>query len=96
MIVRRVTPLSLAKVSAIIHAIVGLVAGAMFALISHNSVGQTPRGALPDMIFGAGALIFMPIAYGILGFLISLIAAVLYNAVAKVVGGVEIHTERDG
>ena len=35
----------------------------------------------------------LPICYGLLGFLTSLIGAALYNAVASVVGGVEIEMQ---
>lgn len=33
---------------------------------------------------------FVPLVYGIMGFLVTLIIAGLYNALAKLVGGVEI------
>ena len=95
MIVTRVNPLSLAKVSGIMYAILGLVTGAVFALVSHGGVGRKPGGAVFDMVFGVGAVLFMPIGYGIAGFLFSLIAAALYNGVARVVGGVEIRTDQD-
>ncbi len=36
------------------------------------------------------AVVFLPVTYGIMGFVMTLIMAALYNALAKLVGGVEI------
>ena len=38
-------------------------------------------------------MIFMPIFYGILGFVFGLIEALLYNGIARVIGGMEIKIE---
>lgn len=35
----------------------------------------------------------MPLFYGVLGFVFGLIAALLYNRVARLIGGVEIEIE---
>ena len=40
-------------------------------------------------------MLFMPIGYGVLGFVVSLVLAALYNVVAKFAGGIEIQTEQD-
>jgi hypothetical protein len=37
----------------------------------------------------------MPIGYGVVGFVFNLILAALYNAVARIVGGIEIQTDRE-
>jgi len=94
MIVRRVNPLSFAKVSGIVYAILGLIIGAMFALFSHDG-GRGSGGAFFNAVFGVGALIVMPIGNGILGFVFSLILAVLYNLVARFVGGIEIQIDQE-
>jgi hypothetical protein len=44
-------------------------------------------------IIGIGAIVAFPIIYACLGFIGSLIAAVLYNLVAAMVGGVELEVE---
>lgn len=49
--------------------------------------------ALPMSLFGAGAIVFLPLCYGVLGFVSTLIMAWLYNVAASVVGGVEIQTQ---
>ncbi len=53
------------------------------------------RSYVFDAVFGVGALLFMPIGYGVLGFVVSLVLAALYNVVAKFAGGIEIQTEQD-
>ncbi len=46
MIVRRISPLSFAKVSGIIHVILGLIGGVMFALFSHDAGARRSGGAV--------------------------------------------------
>jgi hypothetical protein len=45
------------------------------------------------MLFGAGAVIALPLFYGALGFVTTFLAALLYNAVAGMVGGVELEVQ---
>ena len=42
---------------------------------------------------GVGFAIFAPIMYGVMGFLVGVIGAFLYNVVAKWVGGIEVEVE---
>jgi hypothetical protein len=96
MIVRRLGPLSLARVTGLLYAGIGLIAGAVFSLFALilSAIGQAggtatelgPFGAL----FGIGAILFFPIFYGVLGFVGGLLVAALYNLVARTVGGLEI------
>jgi hypothetical protein len=95
MIVRRLGPLSFAKVSGIIYAILGSIAGVMFALMSHGGGSLGSGGTVFDAVFGVGALVFMPIGYGLVGFMFSLILAALYNVVARFVGGIEVQTDEE-
>ena len=93
MIVRRVGPLSLAKISGVLYAAIGLIFGAIVSLVSIVGGALTPddgSGGMAGMVFGAAAIVILPIFYGAIGFIGSLIAAALYNAVASTVGGVEL------
>lgn len=45
------------------------------------------------MLFGVGAIIFLPIMYGIMGFIGGAIMAFVYNVVAGIAGGVELELE---
>src|SRR5262245_17516377 len=98
MVIRRVGPLSVAKVAAFLYALIGLFAGVFFSLIFTLGFlvapeGQRPGGAIIGLLMGGGALIFMPIFYSALGFVMTLVLAALYNWAAGVVGGVEIELE---
>jgi hypothetical protein len=93
MVVRRVGPLSFAKISGLIYAIFRLVAGAFFALVSPlaGTTSQLPAGFGP--LFGVAAIIIFPLLYGVIGFVVSLIGAWIYNGIAGIVGGVNIEVE---
>lgn len=97
MVIRRVGPLSCAKIAATLYAVMGLIVGAIFSLIGISGfVTQasepSPFGPFGAMI-GAGSIIFFPIMYACIGFVGSLIAAALYNVVAGMVGGVEVDVQ---
>jgi hypothetical protein len=97
--IRRVGVLSVGKVMGLTYALIGLVAGGIFALFSFfgaalgsamaESTGEA-GGAIFGALFGVGAIIILPIFYGILGFLAGVLGAVFYNLVAGAVGGVEL------
>jgi hypothetical protein len=95
MIVKRIGPLSVGKIAGITYAIIGLLAGGIFSLISlvGASLGRSDQGMFP-MLFGVGSIIFFPIFYGILGFIFGIIGAAIYNVVAGVVGGIEIDLQQ--
>jgi hypothetical protein len=94
--VRRVGVLSLAKISGALYGLIGLILGAIFSLASimasalmQSATNGNSRAAF-GVLFGAGAIILLPILYGVIGFVSGLITGVLYNALAGVVGGVEL------
>lgn len=91
MVLKRIGPVSLAKISGTLYAVIGLFIGAIFSLISmagfaSDAFGGSRMGAM----FGVGAIILLPILYGCLGFVGSLIGAWIYNVVSGMVGGVEV------
>ena len=94
MVIKRVAPLPLAKVSGALYALMGLIFGACISLISIAGSAFMPKesGGM-GMLFGVGAIVALPIFYGILGFIFSLIGAFLYNLVAGWVGGIEIDVQ---
>ncbi len=53
-----------------------------------------PRGqnALPA-IFGGAFALFAPVIYGVMGFLLGMISAAIYNLAARFVGGIEVELE---
>ena len=95
MTIKRIDPMSIAKISGALYAIMGLLAGGIIALVSlaGPAASGMPKGGLFGMMFGVGAIIILPICYGLVGFIGTLIAAAIYNGLAKVVGGVVLFTE---
>jgi hypothetical protein len=87
--IKRISPRSLAKVSAFLYGLVGLIGGLIFlvvslvALLSGHSNGW----------FGLFAIVLLPIGYGILGLIFGYLSALLYNFASKKVGGIEFEVE---
>lgn len=97
MVLKRVAPLSLAKIFTAVYGSIGLIIGCIFALVSllgagigaMNDAGSGMLGAL----FGIGAVVILPLFYGVVGFIVGLLGAALYNLFAAMVGGVELELE---
>jgi len=86
--IKRFDVLSVAKIHALLTAVIGffgfifmyLIAGAASAISGAGMFGMAGMGAI--------GIIVAPILYGILGFIIGLIGAAVYNLVASWVGGI--------
>lgn len=87
MIIKRVDPTSAAKICGVIYAAIGLIAGALMAFVSLMGGG----GILGT--FGVAAIIVLPILYGVIGFIATFIGALVYNAAAGSVGGMQLDVE---
>lgn len=97
MVLKRVGVLSCGKISGVIYAAFGLLAGLLLTVISFlgaaiGTMANESQGAV-IMLFGVGAVIILPIMYGMLGFIGGLVAAALYNLVAGFLGGLEVELE---
>jgi len=94
MTIHRVGPLSVAKVAGMLYAILGLIFGAIISLLAlvgaMAASADEPGAAAVGAIFGVGAVIFLPIVYGGLSFVVTLLIAALFNMTARIVGGVQI------
>ena len=90
MVINRIAPFSLAKISGTLYAALGLIFGALFSLIAMAGMAAGGSDSPFGAIFGVGAIILFPILYGCIGFVASLIGAWLYNVLAGMVGGVEL------
>ena len=92
MVIKRFEPLSVGKVAGVLYAAVGFVVGIIVSLAATigGLAGRTEFGALAGGLVGIGAIIVLPIFYGVLGFIVASIAAWLYNLAAGYVGGIEI------
>ena len=94
MTITRVGPLSVAKIAGLLGVVIGLIFGGFVSLFSLAGAaigaGGGEDGAMLGAFFGVGAIILLPIFYGCMAFVMTLIQAALFNVAAKVVGGVEI------
>lgn len=95
MVVKRIGVASVAKIYGAISAAFGLLAGCIIAVGSLMSLGfaDSNEASFLAPVFGMGAVVFLPIFYGIMGLVMGALGAVLYNVFAGMVGGVVIETE---
>lgn len=87
--IRRIVPRPLAIVSGILYAIFGFLGGLFILTLSLFDPSFANEGRLMTLL----APIAFAFVYGVMGLLMGYVAAWLYNAVAKRVGGIEIETE---
>ena len=97
--IKRIAPLQAGKMMGVLYACLGLIflpffalAGAVGAFAQHaqNSSGP-PAALMGGMMFGFGML--MPVIYGVFGFVGGIIMAVIYNLIARWIGGIEVEVE---
>lgn len=95
MMIRKINPWSCAKVAGVVYALMGLLLGGLFSLVGLGMGSLAGRENFPmaGMIFGAGAVVILPIFYGICGAVMSGIGALIYNLVAGMVGGIQIEVD---
>ena len=94
MTISRVGPLSVAKIAGLLGVVIGLIFGAFISLFSMAGAAfgasQGQDGAFFGALFGVGAIILLPIFYGCMAFVMTLIQAALFNIAVGIVGGIEI------
>jgi hypothetical protein len=97
-VVKSVGVISVAKMLGCLYALIGILIGAIFSLVALAApAARGPAGApgFPNLLFGVGAIIAIPIFYGVLGFIGGLISGGLYNLLAGMIGGIELELSRD-
>jgi hypothetical protein len=88
MIIKRIDPMSFAKLNGVMYAAIGLILGLFFALVGRGFGAGGMMGS-----FGMAAIIVLPIIYGVFGFVATAIFAMIYNLVAGWVGGIKLEVE---
>jgi hypothetical protein len=81
--------LSVGKIYALVMAIIGFIGGIIIALVG-SAASTFSRPGMWGAGLGVLSIIVLPIVYGIIGFIIGVIAAAIYNLVARWVGGIKI------
>ncbi len=90
--------MSVAKLEAVIMAIIGLISGLIFAVAGASlaTLGALVGGSTGMLLsLGMLAVVVWPIAFAIMGFIGGAIGAFLYNVVAKWTGGIELHFDKE-
>lgn len=98
--VKRIEPLSAGKIFAGIYGVIGVILGVIyffvilaFATIAGAASNYVWLGLLGGIVGGlfAGALIVG--MYALIGFLVGLLGAVIYNVAAHKLGGLQVEVE---
>lgn len=97
MIIKKLDVLSVGKITGIIAAAFGLVAGLLLLVFGGLFAGLAGAAgeASPLAMLGGGVVgvVALPVLYGICGFIGGVLQAVVYNLAAGVIGGIRIETE---
>ena len=97
MVVKKVGVLSMGKISGLVYAGIGLIAGVVISMVSvlggFAALAQDEAAGVLGMVFGVGSIIILPLFYGVMGFIGGLITGLIYNVAAGLVGGLELELE---
>jgi hypothetical protein len=96
MLIKRIAPVSAGKLLAVLYALLGLLIGAfvsIFALLGGLAGGAEAAGGQLAMIGGMLSIVWMPLFYGIVGFIGGLIGALLFNLAASLAGGLQVDVD---
>ena len=96
---KRVAPLQFGKMMGVLYALLGLIFlpfFGLFALIGAFAQSGSKEAGAAGAIAAGGMLlmgILMPVIYGIFGFVFGALSALLYNVIARWIGGIEVEVE---
>ena len=93
-VVRRLGVLSFARIQALVMMVLGLIIAlvqAVFFSVASGANSPLVAGVSPTDVYWA--ILTLPVFWGILGFISSLLVAWLYNSFASWAGGIEVELE---
>ena len=102
MTIRRFGVISVAKIYGLLTFLIGLIVGVIYGLVlilfgaamSAITPGrEATAGGISTVVIGIIMMIAFPIMYGLLGFISGAIGALIYNAVAGIIGGIKLELE---
>lgn len=91
--IRRIAPLQLGKMLAILYGILGLIFIPFFVIMSAVATQVPAPQRVGMMAFGVGFALAAPVMYAAMGFVIGALGALIYNVVATWIGGIEVEVE---
>ena len=97
---KRIAPGSAFKVGGGIYAALGLFLGCLFSLFALVGMGfaglagsSNSFPGFAEALLGLGAVIILPIFYGMIGAIGAALMAAMYNLIARFLGGLELDLE---
>jgi hypothetical protein len=90
-VIQRFGPVSALKVGFVVYAFLGLIAGVFCSAIAFAGIAFGPHAYMPlKGILGFLPLILCPLLYGIIGSVVTVVSALIYNLASGWVGGLEV------
>ena len=103
MTIKRFGVFSVAKIQCLLGFVIGLIIGVIYGLFfmifgaamsaMATRGDNAAAGGVSSILVGLGIMIGVPIFYAVLGFIGGAIAALVYNLVAGMIGGVKFELE---
>ena len=103
MTIRRFGVISVAKMYGLLTFVMGLIIGVIYGLFfiifgaAMSAIAPGGRdaatGGISSVVIGIVMMIGIPIMYGLFGFIAGAIGALIYNAVAGIIGGIKFELE---
>jgi hypothetical protein len=91
--VRKFRVLSVAKITGIIYACIGILVIPIAFIVVAAGLTQTGSVGVGGVLGGVMLAVIAPVFYGTMGFIMGGLAAWIYNKVADRVGGIEVLVE---
>lgn len=90
--IMKIGALSAGKIAGVLYAAFGFVVGLIVFVLS--LIIGSGSGSDTGIFGGLMAVFILPLLYGSIGTIFAIISAVVFNIVAKPLGGLEIETEK--
>lgn len=91
--IKRIGVFSAAAMLGGVYALFGLILGGIVTVMSLVGSTMGGQGGIRSLLFGMGAVVVLPVIYGLAGFIGGSISACIYNVVAGAFGGIDVELE---
>ena len=96
MVLKKIGVVSVGKLAGVVYGAFGLVVGFFFSIAALLGLvanfADTGEPAI-EALFGVAAIFIMPLIYGVTGAVGAMVAALIFNGSAGVIGGIEVTLE---
>ena len=95
MVINRLGVLSVGKIMGCVYGLLGFIPACFFFVFLMIGAAMPPGANNPfpagaGVVLGIVALIFVPVVYGLMGFIGGILTSAIYNLIASFIGGIEI------